>query len=163
VAAERPAMRAAAGSDRWRPERTHPGRLVDRAVEAGRASGCALSARTASRSSCAPVATAQSPRYQRTTERRPGRARGSGVRISSGAPIKPTIYCIVCFLRTAVGKHWVSTAIGYARDRHLDDLTGPHPWHSRVGGEAVHSIESKPTRSVGICWCHTILVSSTVL
>jgi hypothetical protein len=41
VVVERPAMRAAAGSGQWRPERTHPGRLVDRVVEAGRASGCA--------------------------------------------------------------------------------------------------------------------------
>ena len=41
VVVERPAMRAAAGSVQWQPERTHPGRLVDRAVEAGRASGCA--------------------------------------------------------------------------------------------------------------------------
>src|SRR6185436_8108324 len=37
VVVERPAMRAAAGSVQWQPERTHPGRLVDRAVEAGRA------------------------------------------------------------------------------------------------------------------------------
>jgi PAS domain-containing protein len=42
----------------------HPGHLVVRVVEADRASGCALSVRTASRSSCAHVATAQSFRCQ---------------------------------------------------------------------------------------------------
>jgi len=67
-------MRAAAGSERWRPEQTHPGRLVDHAVEVGRASGCASGAQTASRSSCAHVATPRSPRCQRTTEQRRGRA-----------------------------------------------------------------------------------------
>jgi hypothetical protein len=41
VVAERLAMRAALGSGRWQPEQTHPERLVDRAVEADRASGCA--------------------------------------------------------------------------------------------------------------------------
>src|SRR5258708_14817694 len=33
VAAARPGLRAAAGSERWRPEQIHPGRLVDHAVE----------------------------------------------------------------------------------------------------------------------------------
>jgi hypothetical protein len=60
-------MRAVAGSVRWRPERTHPGRLVGHAIVVDRASGCASGVRTASRSSCAHVATAQSPRCQRTT------------------------------------------------------------------------------------------------
>ena len=65
-------MRAAAGSERWRPEQTHPGRLVDHAVEVGRASGCALSAQTASRSSCAHVAMFRSPRCHE----RPGNVPG---------------------------------------------------------------------------------------
>src|SRR5664279_5041000 len=41
AAAGRPIWRAVAGSGRWRPEQTHPGRLAGRAVEAGQASGCA--------------------------------------------------------------------------------------------------------------------------
>jgi len=41
VAVAQPAMRAAVGSERWRPEQIHPGRLGGHAVEAGRASGCA--------------------------------------------------------------------------------------------------------------------------
>jgi hypothetical protein len=69
-------MRAALGSERWRLERTHPGRLAGHAVEAGRASGCASGARTASRSSCAHAATAQSPRCQRTSGQCLGRAHG---------------------------------------------------------------------------------------
>jgi hypothetical protein len=52
-------MRAAAGSGRWQPEQIRPVRLVDHAVEAGGASECAPSARTASRSSCAHVVTAR--------------------------------------------------------------------------------------------------------
>ena len=47
VAVAQLAMRAAAGSGRWQPEQIRPGRLVDHAVEAGRASECASSARTA--------------------------------------------------------------------------------------------------------------------
>jgi hypothetical protein len=34
AAVAQPAKRAAADSERWRPEQTHPGRLVDRVVEA---------------------------------------------------------------------------------------------------------------------------------
>src|SRR5882757_1611309 len=74
--AERPATRAAADSERGRPEQIRPGRLVGHAVEADRVSGCASSVRTASRSSCAPAATAPSPRCQRTTGQRPGHAHG---------------------------------------------------------------------------------------
>src|ERR1700722_1903621 len=37
VAVARPALRVAAGSERWRPEQIHPGHLVGRAVEAVRA------------------------------------------------------------------------------------------------------------------------------
>jgi hypothetical protein len=44
VAVAQLAMRAAAGSGRWQPEQIQPGRLVDHAVEAGRASECASSA-----------------------------------------------------------------------------------------------------------------------
>jgi len=62
VAVAQLAMRAVGGSGRWQPEQIRPGRLVDHAVEAGRASECASSARTASQSSCVHVATAQSPR-----------------------------------------------------------------------------------------------------
>src|ERR1700710_2069235 len=51
VAAGRPAMRAVANSEQWRLEQTRPGHLVDHVVEVDRASGCALSAQTASRSS----------------------------------------------------------------------------------------------------------------
>jgi len=76
VAAERRAMQVAVGSGRWPPERTHPGRLGDHAVEVDRASGCASSVRTASRSSCAHVATAQSPQCQRTIAQRLGHAHG---------------------------------------------------------------------------------------
>jgi len=36
-------MPVAAGSGRWQPEQTHPGRLVGHAVEADRAPGCASS------------------------------------------------------------------------------------------------------------------------
>ena len=43
-------------------------------AEADQASGCASNAQTASRSSCADVATSRIPRCQRTTGRRPGRA-----------------------------------------------------------------------------------------
>jgi hypothetical protein len=60
VAVAQPAMRAAVGSEQWRPEQTRPERLVDHAVETDRASECASSARTASRSSCAHVAIARS-------------------------------------------------------------------------------------------------------
>src|SRR5207342_877791 len=65
-----------AGSEQWRPERTHPGRLVGHEVEADPAAGCASDVRTASRSSSARAATAQSPRCQRTIARRRGRAHG---------------------------------------------------------------------------------------
>src|SRR5256885_16666557 len=57
VAVAQLAMRAVGSSGRWPPEQIRPGRLVDHAVEAGRASGYASSARTASRSSCVHVAT----------------------------------------------------------------------------------------------------------
>src|SRR5579871_3125541 len=60
-----PVMRAAAGSGRWRREQTRPGRLAGLAVEADRAAGCALDARTASRSSCAPALIARTPRSLR--------------------------------------------------------------------------------------------------
>jgi hypothetical protein len=76
VAVVQPAMRAAVGSEQWRPERTHPGRLVGHAVEVDRASECVSSARTASRSFCAHVATARSSRCQRMTGQRPGHAHG---------------------------------------------------------------------------------------
>src|SRR6478736_7258611 len=76
VAVAQPAMRAAAGSEQWRPEQIRPEHLVDHAVEADRASGCASSARTASRSSCAGAATARSPRCQQTTVQRPGHVHG---------------------------------------------------------------------------------------
>ena len=46
-------MRATADSERWRPEQIHPECLVGHEAEADRASGCASSVRTASRSSCA--------------------------------------------------------------------------------------------------------------
>ena len=72
VAVAQPAMRAVLGSGRWRPEQTRPGHLAVHVVEADRASGCASSARTASRSSCAHVATAQSvrcPASDRATSR----------------------------------------------------------------------------------------------
>jgi hypothetical protein len=49
----RPAPRTVAGFERWRPEQTHPGHLAGRAVGADRASGCASSVRTSSRSFCA--------------------------------------------------------------------------------------------------------------
>src|SRR6476659_1732963 len=62
VAVAQPARRAVAGSEQWRPEQIRPEHLVDHAVEADRASGCASDVRTASRSSSARVATAQSPR-----------------------------------------------------------------------------------------------------
>jgi hypothetical protein len=74
VAVAQPAMQTGAGSERWRPEQTHPGRLVDHAVEVGRASGCVSGAQTASRSSCAHVAMSRSPRCQPATGQRPGRA-----------------------------------------------------------------------------------------
>src|SRR3954463_4682003 len=61
VAGAQLAMRTVGGSGRWQPEQIRPGRLVDHAVEAGRASECASSARTASRSSCVHVARSQSP------------------------------------------------------------------------------------------------------
>src|ERR1700723_4030924 len=72
----RPAPRTAASSERWRPEQTHPAHLAGRAVGADRASGSASSVRTASRSFCAHVVTAQSLRFQRTTAQRRGHARG---------------------------------------------------------------------------------------
>src|ERR1700729_3583299 len=46
----RPAPRTVAGSERWRPEQTHPGHLAGRAVGVDRASGCASSVRISSRS-----------------------------------------------------------------------------------------------------------------
>src|SRR5271154_4711222 len=76
AAAGQPAMRAAASSGRWQQEQTRPGRLAGLAVEADRASGCASNVRTASRSSCGPVATAQNPQYQQTTARCRGHAHG---------------------------------------------------------------------------------------
>src|ERR1700759_5803680 len=72
----RPVPRTVAGSERWRPEQTHPGHLAGRAAGADRASGCASSVRTSSRSFCARAATARSSRFQRTTEQRLGHARG---------------------------------------------------------------------------------------
>ena len=41
VAVAQPAMRAAVGSEQWRPEQTRPERLAGLAVGADRASGCA--------------------------------------------------------------------------------------------------------------------------
>src|SRR5436190_17329393 len=61
----RPALRAAADSGQWRRERIHPGRLGGRAAEADQASGCALNARTASRSSSAHIVIARNPRCLR--------------------------------------------------------------------------------------------------
>jgi hypothetical protein len=52
VAFAQPALRAAAGSERWPPAQTLPGHLAGHAVGADRASGCASSVRTSSRSSC---------------------------------------------------------------------------------------------------------------
>src|SRR5436190_23994142 len=46
VVVGRPALRAAADSERWRRERIHPGRLAGRAAEADQASGCVLNVRT---------------------------------------------------------------------------------------------------------------------
>ena len=74
VAVVRPAMQIASDSGRWRLEQTHPGHLAGRAIGADQASGCASSVRTSSRSSCADAERARSPRCQRTTGRRPGRA-----------------------------------------------------------------------------------------
>jgi hypothetical protein len=68
--------RTVAGSERWRPEQTHPGHLAGHAIGADRASRCASSVQTASRSSCAHAATARSPRCQPTTGRRLGHAHG---------------------------------------------------------------------------------------
>jgi hypothetical protein len=51
AAAGQPAMRAAAGSGRWRQEQIRPGRLAGLAVEADRVAGCVSDARTASRTS----------------------------------------------------------------------------------------------------------------
>src|ERR1700710_1169227 len=65
VAVAQPAMQIGAGSEQWRPEQTHPGRLVDHVVEVGRASGCVSGTQTSSRSSCAHVAMSRSPPYQR--------------------------------------------------------------------------------------------------
>src|SRR5215208_6766884 len=48
VAVAQPTTRAAAGSERWQQGQTRPGHLSVHAVEADRASRCALSARTAS-------------------------------------------------------------------------------------------------------------------
>src|ERR1700743_2967089 len=72
----RPGPRTVAGSERWRPEQTHPGHLAGRAAGADRASGCASSVRTSSRSFCAHVAPARSSPFQRTTAPRLGHARG---------------------------------------------------------------------------------------
>jgi hypothetical protein len=47
VAVAQPAIRAAAGSEQWRPEQTRPERLVDHAIEVDRASGSHLSGATA--------------------------------------------------------------------------------------------------------------------
>src|SRR6476661_8615756 len=70
------APRTVAGSERWRPEQTHPGLLAGHAVGADRASGCASNGRTSSRSSCAHAATVRSPRCQPTTGQRLGHAHG---------------------------------------------------------------------------------------
>src|ERR1700710_1450483 len=75
VAVAQPAMQIGAGSEQWRPEQTHPGRLVDHVVEGGRASGCGSGGETASRSSCAHVAMSRSPPCQRVNGQRRGRAR----------------------------------------------------------------------------------------
>src|SRR5438034_11738395 len=76
VAAAQPTTRAAAGSGRWQQGQTRPGHLAAHAVEADLASRCALSARTASQSSCALSATARSPRNWRANGQHPGRAHG---------------------------------------------------------------------------------------
>lgn len=60
--------------EQGQPEQTRPGRPMDHEAGADQASGCASSVQTASRPSCADVATSRSPRCQRTTGRRPGRA-----------------------------------------------------------------------------------------
>src|SRR5664280_3816752 len=76
VVAGRPIWRAAVGSEQWRPEQTRPERLVDHAVAAGRASGYASGARTASRSSCAHGVTARRLQCPQGNEQRLGRVRG---------------------------------------------------------------------------------------
>src|SRR5436305_1903283 len=76
VAAWQPEMQVAAGSVRWRPEQTHPGRLAGPAVEADRASGCASSVRTASRSFCVHGVIARRLQCPGKTGQRLGRAHG---------------------------------------------------------------------------------------
>src|ERR1700761_7022686 len=76
VEVARPALPASASSERWQQEQTRPEPLAVHVVEADRASGCASSVRTASRSSCAHVATSQSPRCGRAIWQCLGNAHG---------------------------------------------------------------------------------------
>ena len=129
-------MRAVADSGRWRRERTHPGRLGDLAVEAGRVSGCASSARTASRSSCVPVATARIPRCRRKSGQRLGRVRGC--RAGSCAR----------FLRAALRFEWADIAVELAgtiqkRLAFVHGAARPEPLSARAVVDVAGRIISK--------------------
>jgi hypothetical protein len=89
VAVVRPGLRGVAGSERWRRGQTHPVSLADHAVEVDRASECASGVRTASQSSFAHVATAQSPRCQRRTVQRLGRVHGC----RAGSCVRAPLLC----------------------------------------------------------------------
>jgi hypothetical protein len=102
VAVSQPATRAAAGSGRWQQAQTRPGRLVVHAIEADRASEYASSVRTASRSSCAHVATSQSLGCQQTTGQRRGRVHGC----RAGS-------CAMVFW-TVLGFEWAYIAVEFA-------------------------------------------------
>ena len=121
AAVVQPAMRTGAGSERWRPEQTHPGRLVDHAVEVGRASGCVSGAQTASRSSCAHVAMSRSPRCQRAT----GQRRGLGQRTKS-----PFVACLNRFLQQNRPKANVGLA---SRDYGLSPSKNSNPSLRHLG------------------------------
>jgi len=86
----RPAPRTFVGSERWQPEQTRPVRLVDHAVGADRASGCASSVRTASRSSCVPALIGRRPRSQRRTGQYPERLRADRVESCETEPSDST-------------------------------------------------------------------------
>jgi hypothetical protein len=69
VAGAQPRLRAVGDSGRWQPEQIRPGRRVDHTAEAGRASECASSARSASRSSCRDCSKPSVPASDRATSR----------------------------------------------------------------------------------------------
>src|SRR6516162_645621 len=66
VAVVSPMLRAAVGSERWLQEQTRPEHRAGRAIAVDRVSGCASSAQTASRSSCARALIARRPRSRQT-------------------------------------------------------------------------------------------------